>query len=279
MTIFNTEQAFTRFWKDNYKKAVYFTGKLTEHFEEAEDIVSNSFIKIWEHRNRFNSLDKAGSSLITYCRNEAFGLWKHKKRKNKSHQQILWLSNEEIKEKEFTADIMQAVLKELEFMPYDRREIFMKWVNQEEYSEIAEKSNISVDTGRVQVKKAIDYLREVIINGRTELRYRPNTIFVHFKGKTKSLAEWCKELDINFGTAKERVKEGLKASQVLSKKKSIELSPKEDDGLYKTKWYKMFGKPLKEKCKEAGISRLTFYQRLRKGLTIEEALSTAKYST
>lgn len=62
-------RAFTILWEKHYDKLVRFSECILKTNLIAEDVVSQTFQKVWERRDNFDSLQKIISFLYTTSRN------------------------------------------------------------------------------------------------------------------------------------------------------------------------------------------------------------------
>jgi RNA polymerase sigma-70 factor (family 1) len=161
------EKALAHVFKQHYKGLCYFATQLVKDEQEAEDIVAACFLKLWQRHTDFDSLLKVRNFLYIATRNACYDHLKHLKRKNASHDEIIQLmeTNENyIETKMIKAELLQAILLEVETLPPIRRKIF-KMIYLEDLSvfEIATQLKISVDTVRVQKARALHLIRSVIL--------------------------------------------------------------------------------------------------------------------
>lgn len=149
------------------KSLYYFARQLVDNDGQAEDIVADAFIKLWQKNGDFDSLSSIRGFMYVTVRNSCCNYLKHIKRKTASHQEILHLTRDEedyIESKMIKANLLQVILQEVESLPPIRRKIF-KMIYLEDLSifEIATKLNITVDTVRVQKARALHGLRTAIL--------------------------------------------------------------------------------------------------------------------
>lgn len=149
------------------KSLFYFARQLVDNDGQAEDIVADAFIKLWQKNNDFDSLSAIRSFMYVTVRNGCCNYLKHVKRKTASHEEILHLTKDEedyIESKMVKANLLEIILEEVESLPPIRRKIF-KMIYLEDLSifEIATKLGITVDTVRVQKARALHGLRTAIL--------------------------------------------------------------------------------------------------------------------
>ena len=159
--------ALNYIFKRHYKPLCYFAWQLTGNKPEGEDIAGEVFIKLWRRHNDFNSLQNIKAFLYIATRNACFDYLKHVQRKNASHEELFYLaenSEEFIQSRMAKAEVLQAILYEVETLPPVRRQIFkMIYLQDLSTNEIAQQLNITADTVRVQKARALNSLRTQVL--------------------------------------------------------------------------------------------------------------------
>lgn len=125
----------------------------------AQELVSDCFIKLWEHREHIQIEKSIKSYLYLMLRNQMVS--QYRKSKNKiliSSDYIPDLPDEvALNDQDFYADLYLAIQK----IPQQRRKILeMAVFDSLTYKEIAEALNISVNTVKTQMGRAYQYLKE-----------------------------------------------------------------------------------------------------------------------
>ena len=151
---------------DNYSKALFgVINNIVNNQEEAEDVLQNSFVKIW---NNFDSYDTSKGRLYTWmlniCRNMAidFTRSKHEKIKNKIQEPTDAVYH---KHKMFVEDNSHESigLKEIvNSLKEDQREIIeLAYYQGYTQDEISKKLNLPLGTVKTKVRQALLRLREL----------------------------------------------------------------------------------------------------------------------
>ncbi len=161
------QRAMAPIFKLYNKSLYYFARQLVDNDGQAEDIVADAFIKLWQRSGDFDSLSGIKSFMYVTVRNSWCNYLKHVRRKTASHEEIVHLSrNDEdyIESQMIKANLLQVILQEVETLPPIRRKIF-KMIYLEDLSifEIASRLGITVDTVRVQKARALHGLRTTIL--------------------------------------------------------------------------------------------------------------------
>lgn len=160
------DAVFEAFFKQHYPRlCVYCKFKYNFDIELAEDVISTSFIKLWEVRHMLADDIFPTSYLYKIIDNRCLNILKHNMVKRKHVHYLLRTSPEGISQATFDSiDLKQlrtAIEVALAELPEQMRKIFeLSRVEDLKYSEIAGRLNISVKTVETQISRALAKLRE-----------------------------------------------------------------------------------------------------------------------
>ncbi|MEZ4903317.1 MAG: RNA polymerase sigma-70 factor [Spirosomataceae bacterium] len=131
--------------------------------EEAEEIVQNVFVTIWEKRETIEITQSLQSYLYRAVHNHCLNRIKHQKVRDE-HQQYVQdyqeVSYESVSETVYKNELEQQLSKSIEKLPEQCRIIFkMSRFEELRYQEIADKMGLSVKTIENQIGKALKILR------------------------------------------------------------------------------------------------------------------------
>lgn len=150
---------------DKYHASVFFFAtQLVKDSFIAEDIVAESFIKLWQRKTDFRHLPAVKSFLYVTVKNACLNHLKQFNRHSACHEEIKYLSDtsEDLyaDQKLLKAEMLQEIWKDIEELPPVRRKIFkMIYMDGLNTFEIARELRISVDTVRVQKARALHTIR------------------------------------------------------------------------------------------------------------------------
>ena len=167
----HTMDLFSRFFRENQEKFLAFAYSYTRSWAEAEDILMESMISLWECRDRWEEDKGLHSLLLTIIKNKALNYLEreqtrlhieedlHSHRQRELDLRIATLKDCE-PDKIFSTEIQHIVNKALEKMPPQSREIFMlsRYSNLPN-KRIAEQLNVSLKTVEFHITKALRILR------------------------------------------------------------------------------------------------------------------------
>jgi RNA polymerase sigma-70 factor (ECF subfamily) len=156
--------AFEKLYSLYSKKLYNFAYNILKSKEDAEGIVQNVFIKIWETRSEINTELYFSGFIFRIAKNMILNLLK-KRMFEKEYITYLHRTPEDISlpvEQEINfLELNLEIERIINELPEKRREIFR--LSREEgltYKEIAENMNISVNTVNTQISKSLEYIRD-----------------------------------------------------------------------------------------------------------------------
>jgi RNA polymerase sigma-70 factor (ECF subfamily) len=162
----SNEKGLSMIFKNYHPGLLYFATQYLKDSQAAEDVVAESFLKIWNRRSDFESLPAIKAFLYTTVRNACINLLKQSSRYAACHEEIKYLAekSEELyaEHKMIKAELLNRIWRDIELLPVVRRNIFkMIYIDGLNTFEIANALHISVDTVRVQKARALHALRAI----------------------------------------------------------------------------------------------------------------------
>lgn len=159
--IVDDEDAFVQLYLKYKEKLLYFCISLLKSREQADDIVQEVFLQLWECRSFLNPKLSFSSFIFTIAKNRCLNKLKSHAIEQKAQellkgQEDLFLLEDELVTKEYET-IFQTIISEL---PTRRQEIFR--LSREKYlthKEISEQTGISVNTVQDHISKAIEFIK------------------------------------------------------------------------------------------------------------------------
>lgn len=157
-------------FEDLYKKYYIFLCLVAEHIvrsrEDAEEIVSDVFLKLWQNKEKIIIDRSVKGYLIKAVHNTSLNFLQQNKKSRETdslsvaeHKILAWDSDYPLG-RLYEQEIIKILASGIESMPCACREIFTLSRNREmKYSEIAAKLGISVNTVKTQMKIALSHLR------------------------------------------------------------------------------------------------------------------------
>lgn len=158
------KKSFERIFKSLYKPLVQYAFRITRSHEEAEGIVQQIFLSMWEKRKGLNVEGPLENYLFRATRNRCINYVKLELPKR---QQLETLENLELTQKNiidtFESEnvLSKKVAQAIEQLPVKCKEIFvLSRYGGLTYKEIAEELDLSVKTVENQMSIALKKLRE-----------------------------------------------------------------------------------------------------------------------
>lgn len=183
------EKAIRKLYVLYYRPLCYFNQKLINYSQEAEDISTETFLKLLQKKEDFDSLSDIKGFLFTASKNACYDFLRKEKRHNKSHKEIGFLlpMEEHFGEQEMiTAKVLQTIYAEMENLPNQCRQVFRSiFIEGKSTADIAAEMKISPQTVLNQKTKALQKIKlalhhenmlstVLLFNVLSMMLYRPN---------------------------------------------------------------------------------------------------------
>ena len=159
-------QLFSEFFHENQEKFLSFAYSYIRDRQEAEDILMESMITLWENRDKWEEDSNLHGLLLTIIKNKALNYLAHLQVRLRAEEEINSHSQRELDLRISTPDtiidseIQHIVQKALKRMPNQSRQIFIlsRYQNTPN-KKIAEQLGISVKSVEFHITKALKILR------------------------------------------------------------------------------------------------------------------------
>jgi RNA polymerase sigma-70 factor (family 1) len=146
-----------------YAPLCIFASRMVTDRQAAEDIAGESFIKLWNKREDFETLQNIKAFLYISTRNACLNYLKQAKRESLSKKQLAYLNEER---SEFVlndivrAEVLQEIMREIEKLPEQCGKVLkLGYLQGMKNQEIADLLHISVHTVKNQKARAIQLLK------------------------------------------------------------------------------------------------------------------------
>lgn len=155
--------AFELLFQFYYPGLVIYATQFAVDRLQAEDIVQNLFVRLWEKRQRVQLVGSLKSYLFTSVRNSCLNTLKHQKVENKYVEQLYDLSEKNLLYQPnlyIASELQEIILGAIDKLPERCREVFvMSRLEQMKNDEIAEKLDLSKRTVETHISHALKILR------------------------------------------------------------------------------------------------------------------------
>ncbi len=157
------EKALEMLFKEYYQPLCRYAMSYLEDPADAEEVVQNCFIKLWEKREKIDIQSSVKSYLYQIIRNACLNEIKHQKVK-KSYGEMVSQQGEILSEASdqstLKSELEEKIAIALQSLPQQCRLIFtMSRFEELKYQEIADQLNLSIKTVENQMGKALKLMR------------------------------------------------------------------------------------------------------------------------
>ena len=154
------ENAFA-FLLDTYGKSLYFyCNSILKNDTFAEDIVQESFVRLWERRKNFVQLLPIRVFLYQTARNKCLDLLKHEQVVHKYEADIVReLSEDFLDEKMIEEEMLGQLYRAIEELPTECARVFKLGLEGLSNQEIADTLSVSIHTVKTQKQRAMSVLK------------------------------------------------------------------------------------------------------------------------
>ena len=164
--IAGNEKAFIKLY-ENYKDSIYgYSLKLLKSRANAEEMLQDVFMKIWQKRDTLDDTLSFKSFLFTIARNKCFDFLEKAANNEKMKSAIFYQSQKSFVASDtqvIEADFERIKKEAYESLPPKRRTIFkMSREKGMTYDQIATELGISTSTVKSQMNKALETLRHYL---------------------------------------------------------------------------------------------------------------------
>lgn len=154
--------AYHELFREYYQSLVMFAMRYVNEQGEAEDIVQDLFVAVWEKNEKFRSYLSFRSFLYTSVRNTCLNRIKHRKVEEKYVDYSIRHTDESQNEEYnmLEEELYRQLFQVIDELPPRCREVFLLHLDGKKNEEIAANLHITLLTVKTQKKKALRYLRE-----------------------------------------------------------------------------------------------------------------------
>jgi RNA polymerase sigma-70 factor (family 1) len=150
-------------FRSHYARLCYFSFKLIDNQDAAEDIVQDSFIKLWQQDISLKDETAIRAYLYQMVRNSCLNFLRHsavEKRYAENQKRLSGAENEHSLEWIIKAEVLGEIHKAIEALPQGCREVLkLAYFESLKNEEIAQHLGISINTVKTQKARALKLLR------------------------------------------------------------------------------------------------------------------------
>lgn len=156
------EAAFDAVFRQWYAPLCHYAARLTDgDMDEAEDLVQQVFVKIWEQRGRLDIAWSLKAYLYKTVHNAALNRLRAANTRSKYFDyNATQLENTSVQPDDTSSELAECLQKALDLLPPQCRHVFeLSRFEELKYREIADQLGISIKTVETQMGKALRILR------------------------------------------------------------------------------------------------------------------------
>ena len=155
-------KVFHDLFQDYYKTLVHYSMQYVKVLEDAEDIVQDLFVRLWENDAKYESLNSLQTYLYTSARNASLDFLKHKEveKRYADHAMRQDEADEDPDMKVLEEELYRTLWQHVEELPQRRKEIFKLYLEGKTEREIGELLGVSAETVKIAKKESVRYIRQ-----------------------------------------------------------------------------------------------------------------------
>lgn len=174
-----SENDFEEIFRDHYSALCSYANMYLNDVDASEDMVQEVFLKLWKSKESLQIRTSMKSYLFRAVRNACLNMIDHiniREEYKKFNIREVQEDESNFTDESIVSELEEKIRKTIDTLPVERRKVFvMSRYEGLKYKEIAEKLNISVKTVENQMGKALQFMREKLVD------YMPLILLI-FKG-------------------------------------------------------------------------------------------------
>jgi RNA polymerase sigma-70 factor (family 1) len=154
------KKAYRSLFIELYPVMCLFSKKIIQSYDDAEDIVQEVFIELWNQRQRFESIEQIKAFLYLSVKNRCLNFKKHLRVREKFIHTAMADTEQFFEEQILQTEVIQHIYNVINDLPEQRKQIIILSMEGLKNNEIAKDMQVSVNTVKLQKKIAYRQLRE-----------------------------------------------------------------------------------------------------------------------
>jgi RNA polymerase sigma-70 factor (family 1) len=154
------KQSYRLLFNKLYPVMCLFSKKFLNNYDDAEDIVQEVFIELWNQRAKFESIEQIKAFLYLSIKNKCLNNKKHLMVKKKFADSTMADNEQFFEEYVLETEVVQNINNAINNLTKQRKHIIVLGMQGLKNNEIAEDMRISINTVKLQKKIAYRQLRE-----------------------------------------------------------------------------------------------------------------------
>lgn len=156
----NESEHFSNTYKSHYKRLCAYAYQFVSDHYTAEDIVQNSFLKLWERNQKIDFSYGLTSLLYTVVRRTSIDYLNKKKDEPQAREALEMLSKENTINEMIYSETLVEIYRISKYLPEKYGSIFRRlFIEGKKHSEVASELNITEGNLRMQKSRALSFIR------------------------------------------------------------------------------------------------------------------------
>ncbi|MCW3804750.1 sigma-70 family RNA polymerase sigma factor [Plebeiibacterium marinum] len=152
---------YHRLYSEMYTGLKYFATKILNSEDEAEDIIQDVWLKVWDKKPVFENKHKLKAYLYQSVKNTALNQIRISNKRDKHHTQLLIDQIEDdISSKIIESEVYALINHTFSKLSEATKRVYVEKLNGKKYKEIAEDLDISVNTVKKHINNANHYMKD-----------------------------------------------------------------------------------------------------------------------
>ncbi len=152
---------YQHLYSELYTGLKYFAFKILNSENEAEDVIQDVWLKVWNKKPVFENKHKLKAYLYQSIRNAALNQIRNSNRKNEFLKDVqIKEIEEDISERMIEAEVYALINHTFSQLSESAKRVYIEKLNGKKYKEIAEDLNISVNTVKKHINNANHYMKD-----------------------------------------------------------------------------------------------------------------------
>ena len=161
-------KSFTSIFNTYYSALCFFAERMILNKEDAEDIVGESFVKLWNLHENFETMQNIKAFLYITTKNACLNFIKQSERSARNHSDLVYTlakNEDHVLTEIVKVEVLREVHASIESLPPQCRKIVrMSFVQGMKNDEIAAKLSLSINTVKNQKSRALTLLKGKLSN-------------------------------------------------------------------------------------------------------------------
>lgn len=159
---------YEKVFRENYSKLYFYILNIINDAEHAEDIAEDVFTQVWERFDTLVSEDKPIAPLLyALARNNCIDYLRHLDVQNRYEESVLSENIGFDEDDDTHLERIAAIMRCIDRLPPQTRKVFEAcYIDGKKYKEVSEEMDISVNTIKTYVIRALAFIRNEVGRGQ-----------------------------------------------------------------------------------------------------------------